>query len=230
MAKNYSVQMENDEVISVEVDGQTYIRPEDIPDLLDREEIRALISKMTRPDSKEGLNQDFKEELLELNQKPGIIPRVFLAILLGVAAIMFIIAVTSTVQTVQTLSREESVNGTVVDQVFRPSRDSETGIVTNYIYPVVEFAPAGKTLLKVQMSEGSSSPDYAIGDQVTILYDPRQPRDSRIKSSSSNLLLWILPAITFLVGTAFLAVALIFIKFWPPWKRRTVSFPGLETG
>lgn len=230
MAKNYSVQMENDEVVSVEVDGQTYIRPEDIPDLLDREKIRALISKMTGPDSKKGLDQEFKEELLELNQNPGIIPWVFLAILLGVAAIMFIIAVTSTVQTVQTLSREESVNGTVVDQVVRPSRDSETGIVTNYIYPVVEFTPPGQSLLKVQMSEGSTSPDFAIGDQVTILYDPQQPRDSRIKSFSSNLLLWLLPIITFLVGAAFLAVAIIFMKFWPPWKKRTVAFPGFETG
>ena len=103
--------------------------------------------------------------------------------------------------------------------VQRTSRDTSAGEVTTYSYPVVAFAPVGHPVRNVQLSEGSSPPSYTVGDQVTIQYNPQQPRDARIKSFASNVLMWILPGVTFLVGAAFLAAAFMVFKFFPPDQK-----------
>ena len=42
VAKKYSVQMEDDKIVSVEVDGVTYTNPDEIPDEQDREKIQTV--------------------------------------------------------------------------------------------------------------------------------------------------------------------------------------------
>ncbi|MHC1782302.1 MAG: DUF3592 domain-containing protein [Anaerolineaceae bacterium] len=224
--RNTTVQTENDEVISMEVDEVIYTRAEDIPNLKDRKMIQKLMAKNSGGDSEDGLDREFVDEIHEMNRSPKYLAWLLLAVFSGVAAIMFIIAVSSTVGTIRTLSREKSTTGVVVDEVTRPSRDSETGEVTDYIYPLVEYTPAGGSLLRVQLSEGSTSPDYLAGDQVTILYDPDRPRDARIKSAAGNLLMWILPGVTLLVGAGFLTAALVMVRFWPPWRKKMVRVAG----
>jgi hypothetical protein len=88
---------------------------------------------------------------------------------------------------------------------------------------LVKFRVPGQPLQTVQMSEGSWPLAYAVGDQVTVLYDPQQPRNSRIKSFSSTLLLWLLPGITALVGGSFVAATLLVFKMCSPSKNELES-------
>ena len=51
---------------------------------------------------------------------------------------------------------------------------------------------------------------------------------------SSNMLMWILPGVTFLVGAGFLAAAFMVFKFFPPIKKdrhhRIPSTPDPQNG
>lgn len=220
MAKKYSVQMENDEVVSVEVDGVTYTNPDDIPDEGDRQKIQAMISRSTTPDPEKSGEDEFDREmakdLREMRKQSASMPKLMVAIFLGVAAIVLIVAGISTYGAIRQISKEESVPGRVVDMVVNSSRDSQTGEVTQFAYPVVEFTPVDQRPQRVQMGEGSSPPEYAVGDAVVVLYDPQKPRDARIKSISSDVLLWLLPGITFVLGAAFVGAAIMVLKFFMP--------------
>lgn len=215
MAKKYSVQMENDEIVSVAVDGVSYTDPEDIPDKLDRKKIKSLISRTTGAESDDILDQEFKKDVNDMEKQSAVFPKLLVAIFLGVAAITLTIAAFSTYSAVQTITREVSAPGQVVEQVVHSSRDSSTGYLTDFTYPIVRYTPPDQSARTVQMSEGSSPPDYAVGDQVTVLYDPQHPNNARIKSLTSDLLLWLLPGITFLVGAVFAAIAVVILKVWP---------------
>jgi hypothetical protein len=65
------------------------------------------------------------------------------------------------------------------------------------------------------MSEGSSSPQYEAGDEVTVLYNPNRPLDARIKSFGSSALMWVLPGITGILGVAFLGAVVAVRRFMP---------------
>jgi hypothetical protein len=218
MTKKYSIQTENDKVVSVEVDGVSYTDPEDIPDKFDRKKIKTLIARTTNPDFDDTFDEEFAEDVREMKKQSAMFPRLIISIFLGIGVLLLIITGFSTASAIKTISREESAPGQVVDLVPRNVRDSSTGDVTQITYPVVEYTPLGQARLKVQMSEGSSTPDNVVGDQVVVLYDPQRPTHARIKSTASDFLLWLLPGITFFVGAVFVAVAVVIYKVWPPNK------------
>jgi hypothetical protein len=209
MTKKYSVNMENDEVVSVEVDGVRYDNPDQIPDAEDRDKILELISKS----SGEDFDKEFEAEFRELERQSAGAPKIIVSVFLAVGALMLVIALLSTVSTIRALDREESAPGQVVDMTVRQSRDSETQTINEYYYPVVEFDLPDGTHKRVQLSEGSWPPEYELGQPVTILYDREHPLDARIKSVSSTILKWILPGITAIVGAVFLGVTLLVQRF-----------------
>jgi len=202
--------MEDDQVVAVEVDGIQYDDPGQIPDAQDREKILELISKSTDED----FDREFEEEFRELERQSAGASKIIISVFLGVALLMLVIALISTVSTIRALSREANAPGRVVDMTVRQSRDSETQVVNEYYYPVVEFDLPDGTRKRVQLSEGSWPPEYEIGQPVTVLYDPAHPLDARIKSLSSTLLMWILPGITGIVGIVFLGVTLLVWRFF----------------
>jgi len=202
--------MEDDQVVAVEVDGIQYDDPGQIPDAQDREKILELISKSTDED----FDREFEEEFRELERQSAGAPKIIISVFLGVALLMLVIALISTVSTIRALSREANAPGRVVDMTVRQSRDSEMQVVNEYYYPVVEFDLPDGTRKRVQLSEGSWPPEYEIGQPVTVLYDPAHPLDARIKSLSSTLLMWILPGITGIVGIVFLGVTLLVWRFF----------------
>jgi len=210
LTKKYSIQMEDDQVVAVEVDGIQYDDPGQIPDAQDREKILELISKSTDED----FDREFEEEFRELERQSAGAPKIIISVFLGVALLMLVIALISTVSTIRALSREANAPGRVVDMTVRQSRDSEMQVVNEYYYPVVEFDLPDGTRKRVQLSEGSWPPEYEIGQPVTVLYDPAHPLDARIKSLSSTLLMWILPGITGIVGIVFLGVTLLVWRFF----------------
>jgi hypothetical protein len=215
MVKDYSVKMENGELVSARVGGLTYTRVEDILDPRDRETIEGLILKTRSLDSEGAMQAEFNDQVEQMKRSRPILSRIVPAVFLGAGAIVLLISLFSAVNVIRLLSREQSAAGVVVDQTTRSSRDSETGEVTYFIHPVVEYRVNGNQPFRVEMPDGSTSAQYAVGDQVAILYDPNQPRSARIQSTSGNLMMWLLPAVTFLVGIGFIAVILTMFRLWP---------------
>jgi hypothetical protein len=206
MAKRISVNIENEEVLSIDIDGILYLNPDDIPDPVDRSKVEAIIASMQEEEHTE-FERDFDRQFSNLQQESSRTSKLIIAIFLGVAVVLLLISIFSAVSTIRQLVKEQSSPGLVVDTIERRSVDSETGDVTWFSYPVVEFAtPDG--FYRVELNEGSSPPSYWAGDEVTILYDPDQPQRARIKSLASTLLQWILPGITAIVGAVFLLVSL----------------------
>jgi len=207
MKKKYSVNWENDEIVSVEVNGVQYDNPDQIPDQDDRAQILRLMSKSSDEDLDQAFDKEFdkefEEEFRQLERESARFPKIIVGIFLAVAVIMLGVAAVSAVTTSLALSREKSTAGRVVDLVARKDQAGQV-----FYFPVVEFYLPDESRQKVQLSEGSSSPEYTIGEAVTILYDPEQPSTARIKSIGSALLMWIVPLITGVVGAAFLAATL----------------------
>jgi hypothetical protein len=206
MAKRFSVNIENDEVLSIDIDGVLYDSPDDIPDPVDRSKAEAIIASMQEGNEAE-FEREFDRQFANLQQESSRWSKLIIAIFLGVAGVLLLISILSAASTIRQLAKEQDTPGLVVDTIERRSVDSETGDVTWFSYPVVEFATPGD-FYRVELSEGSSPPAYRAGDEVTILYDPDQPQRARIKSLSSSLLQWILPGITGIVGMVFLLVSI----------------------
>ena len=220
MAKKYSLNIENDEVVSVEVDGVQYDSPDQIPDPEDRAKILHLMARSTTDDFDQDFDKDFDKEfaadLRELERQSAQFPKIIVSIFLLIAVIMLTIATIATMSAVKRLAREQSTPGRVVDMVVRPSWDNERRISTDYYYPVVEFYLPGEVRQTVQLSEGSSPPSFQTGESVTVLYDPGHPLNARIDSVSSTVLMWILPGITGFMGVAFLGAGLFAWWFLKP--------------
>jgi hypothetical protein len=77
-----------------------------------------------------------------------------------------------------------SADGTVVDLVESVSTDSD-GRRSRTYRPVVEFAPASGAVRTFTSSSGSSPPAYDVGERVTVLYDPQNTHDARLKGTFS---------------------------------------------
>jgi hypothetical protein len=234
MAKKYSVNMENDEVVSVEVDGAIYAHPDEIPDPEDREKILQLMSR-TEDDNIdaefEKEFEDFDKEFKELEKQSAKFPIVIVAIFLFVAVIMLAISVISAVSTSRAVAKEQSAPGEVVDMIVRKSQggyDSEGTYQApqDYYYPVVAFSLPDGTRKTVQIGEGSWPPAYEVGEQVTVLYDPGKPINARIKSTSSDILMWLLPGITGTIGVVFLIVSVSIFWFLRPSPSEVT--PGIS--
>jgi len=210
--KKYSINWENEEPASFEVNGVLYESLDQIPDEADREKLASMLDA--------ALDQDFEKEFdreFKAHQKSGVnAEKLILGIFSGVAALMLMIALVSSFSAVSKMSREESAPGYVVDVVVQRAYVNEQDrIVQEYYHPVVEFTASDGRRRSVQMSEGSSSPYYEAGDEVTVRYDPDHPLDARIKSAGSDALMWILPGITGMLGLAFLGAVMAVRRFMP---------------
>ncbi len=199
MAKKYAVNMQDDEVVSIEVDGKEYTDPDQIPDPQDREEILRMVRRTRLVD------RDMATNLPAPGAPTGDPTRIILAVFLGVAALMWIIAGISGYFAAQRMGREKQVTGTVVEMVRRS--DGEGG---PYYYPVVAYLVQGVGIVTVELPNGSYPPAYEVGEVVSVRYDSQQPGDARIHSPLGFLDLWILPLITGFLGAAFTgAVAMV---------------------
>lgn len=213
--KKYSINWENDEPVSFEVDGVRYENIDQIPDDADREKITDMLDASLDRQFEKEFN-DFDKEF-EAHKKSSVnAEKLILGIFSGVAVLMLMIAATSSFRALSRLSREASAPGRVVDVVVQRTYVNEQDrIVRDYYYPVVEFTADDGRWRSVQMSEGSDYPYYEAGDEVTVRYDPEHPLDARIKSPGSDALMWILPGITGLLGLGFLGAVMVVRRFMP---------------
>jgi hypothetical protein len=195
MEKKYSIQWQNDEVVAFEVDGVQYTSLDEVPNEADRDKLLELMAGTS----------DFEPEA---PAGPSInLGLIVLTVFIGVAVLMCVISVLTGVSTWRVMSRETEAPGQVVDMVTR--KDDQGN---EFYYPVVEFSPAGGCPRTVQMPEGSWPPAYEIGDPVTVLYDPQQPLNARVKTTSGTVSLWIWTMVTGILAVAFIGAT--FLARW----------------
>lgn len=211
--KKYSINWENDEPLSFEVDGVTYDSLDDVPGEKDRNKLAAMIDASIE-DSFEDIKFDEKEfEELQKSATNSNMEKIVLGIFSGVAVLMILIAAISSFSNIQKIAKEESTPGQVVDVIVRREYINEQDrIIRDFYYPVIEFVAIDGHKRTVQINEGSDSPYYEKGDEITVLYDPDHPLDARIRSAGSNALMWILPSITGILGIAFAGAVFIVKK------------------
>lgn len=207
MAKKYSLIVEKDRVISVEVDGVRYDRPEKIPNPADRARIEQLLT--VSPDLRLATPAPHSFGLTKF----------LFALFLGIAVLMLAIAAVSAYFSGRTMAREQRAPGQVFDLIAREDDSGNT-----YYYPVIEYYLPDASRVRIQLTEGSWPPAYEKGQPVTVLYDPAHPSRARIDSFGGALGLFVLPIITGILGAAFLAAA-IFARWM---DKQTPSFSEPE--
>jgi len=219
MPKKYSINWENDEPVSYEVDGVAYESLDQIPDEGDRAKLEAMMNaSMDQEFEKEvaEFDRDFKKEVDAQKKTSVQAEKLILGIFSGVAVLMLLIAFGSAASAILKMSKEENAPGRVVEIVKRREYVNEQDrVYQDYYFPVVEFVSADGRRHSVQMSEGSSSPSQEVGDEITVLYNPEHPLDARVKSFGSSALMWVLPGITGILGLAFLGAVLVVRRFMP---------------
>lgn len=209
--KKYSINWEDDLPVSFEVNGVQYEKIEDVPDEGDRRKLEAMLDSSL---DAEFNDPELEKMMKETQQVDGAsAEKLIVRIFTSVAVVMLLVAGISTVSILKKLGREESVPGVVVDVVKQRYVDAETDNVSYYYYPVVEFKARNGKRRTVQLNGGSNPQSHEVGDEVTVLYEPENPNDARIKSFGSSALMWILPSITGLLGAAFLGAVLVVQKY-----------------
>jgi len=219
MPKKYSINWENDEPVSYEVDGVTYESLDQIPAEGDRSKLEAMMNaSMDQEFEKEiaEYDRDFKKDFEAQKKTSMTAEKLILGIFSGVAALMLLIAIGSAASAILKMSKEENAPGRVVEIVKRREYVNEQDrVYQDYYFPVVEFISADGRRHSVQMSEGSSSPSQEVGDEVMVLYNSEHPLDARVKSFGSSALMWVLPGITGILGLAFLGAVIVVRRLMP---------------
>ena len=219
MPKKYSINWENDEPVSYEVDGVTYESLDQIPAEGDRSKLEAMMNaSMDQEFEKEiaEFDRDFKKDFEAQKKTSMTAEKLILGIFSGVAALMLLIAIGSAASAILKMSKEENAPGRVVEIVKRREYVNEQDrVYQDYYFPVVEFISADGRRHSVQMSEGSSSPSQEVGDEVMVLYNSEHPLDARVKSFGSSALMWVLPGITGILGLAFLGAVIVVRRLMP---------------
>ena len=222
--KQYSINWENDEPVSFEVDGVLYQSLDDIPDEADRDKLTAMMDASFDASLDQQFEKEFKDfdkefqKDWEAHKKTAAnAEKIILGVFSGVAVLMLLIAFLSSASAVLKMNREESAPGRVVEMIERREYvNEEDRIVQDYYYPVVEYVSADGRPHTVHMTEGSSVPQHEVGDEVTVLYNPDRPLDARIESFGSYALMWIWPGITGILGLTFLGAVLVVRKLMSP--------------
>lgn len=212
--KKYSINWEDDLPVSFEVNGVTYETLEDVPDEADRRKLEAMMDSSFDAEFDDPEFAEMSKDVEQINKVP--VEKIVLSVFTGIAALMLLIAGIASYSNIMKINREESAPGTVVDMVQRREYVNQQDRVTqDYFYPVIDYTTKDGKSHHLQLSEGSSSPEYEKGDAITVLYNPEHPLDARIKSFGSSALMWILPGITGILGIAFLGAVVAVRKLMP---------------
>ena len=77
---------------------------------------------------------------------------------------------------------KKETQATVVDMEEEFSADEDTEYM---YYPIVEYK-AGDRTVKAKMDQGSSTPAYDIGEKITILYNPENVEQFKVKGEKAT--------------------------------------------
>jgi hypothetical protein len=206
MPRKYSINWQDDEPVSFEVDGIVYENLEQVPDKADRAKLEATVNgSMEQQFEKEfkDFDKEFEKDWQAHRKTAAGAEKLILGIFTGVAILK--------------INREESASGRVVEIIQqREYVNEQDRVVQDYYFPVVEFVSKDGRRHTARMTEGSSVPSHEVGDEITVSYDPKHPLEARIQSFGSSALMWVLPGITGILGLGFLGAVLAVRKFLQP--------------
>ncbi len=219
--KKYSINWEDDEPVSFEVDGILYKDLDEVPDEVDREKLSTMMEGAFEVKAQEEFKnfdeEAFKKEIAAGQKEGDAVLKLVQRIFLGVAVILLLVAGILSFSAVSTMNKEKSAIGLVVDMVkqqgYLTEQDRTNNVARDYYSPVVKFTSTDGRQHSVQMAERSSPPAYEVGEEVTVRYDPQHPLNAHIESSRGEM--WIAPGITGVLGLIFLGVVLAVRKFMP---------------
>jgi hypothetical protein len=117
-----------------------------------------------------------------------------------------------TVQTLVFLHHATQTEGSIV--ALTPYKGADNSIESAAIY---QFYSSNGTRHTRQSSLRSNPPDFAVGDQVGILYRLDNPEDARI---DTFMQLWFVPLIVGVVGTL---ASLSGVSLWARYRRNLMS-------
>jgi hypothetical protein len=208
MAKTkYSINWEDNQAVSFEINGVEYESLDDIPGETDRLKLEAMLNSAEDAEF-DAAFEKMGEDVPQMDDTP--IEKIILPIFTGVAMLMLFIAGIASFNNILKVNREDSAPGHIIEMVMERSYVNEQDrVVEEFYYPVVQFVADDGKRRSVKMSEGSSSPSYEVGDEVVVLYEPDHPLDARIKSFGSSAGMWILPTITGILGMSFLVAVIV---------------------
>lgn len=219
--KKYSISWEDDIPASFEVNGVEYETLDDVPDEKDRRRLESMLLETPSDDDVEDVDfndEEFKQLRKDVERMSKVpVEKIVLWFFSGISMLMLLVAGISSYSALSKLNRELESPGRVVDMIERRQYVNEQDrIVEEFYYPVIDYVSSDGKRHVVQLSEGSNPASYEIGDEVTVLYEPEYPLDARIKSFESSALMWVLPAITGILGIAFLVAVLTVLKVMLP--------------
>lgn len=210
MAKQYSINVENDTITSIEVDGVRYENADDIPDASDRERILTLIAAHNNETMEFAMDMDvpdFKMDTHISTVDTSFIPKIIISLFTTISVVSLGVATYTGIKAHQVQAREVTTTGQVVEII--PHRDEEDGTI--FYHPNAVFSLPNDDRQTVDLGGYSPESPYAVGEEVAIAYDPQNPRNARINSFGGALELWILPIILGTLGTAFGGATLLAI-------------------
>ncbi|NJN75818.1 MAG: hypothetical protein HC796_05885 [Synechococcaceae cyanobacterium RL_1_2] len=108
--KKYSINWEDGELVSIEVDGMEYDNPEEIPDPEDRAQIERLMASRGTEDNplaNPHFHQGFEDGIQQLEGDTTHFPTMIVGIFLTIGLIMLAIASVSTFRVTQLLARKK---------------------------------------------------------------------------------------------------------------------------
>ena len=128
------------------------------------------------------------------------------------------------------LNKAEKTNGTVLEVVERKTSDGTT------YYPVYSFVDVYGTEHKIYSNSGSYPPQYEVGDPISILYDPDNPKEIKMDSFGSiwigTIIAGVLGAIPFFIGIVFLLIVPVIINrvIAGTGERASIEHPPAQNG
>jgi hypothetical protein len=135
---------------------------------------------------------------------------------IGIGGASLVIALAVTLHTWQFTRVASHASGTVIALV--PQKDSEGSIT---YAPTFRFRDANGTEHTATSHMSSSPPNFHVGESITVLYRPDDPKAARIDSFSQ---VWGLPAVFGLSAIMTLSLGLGLLH-WPKIRARLVGRP-----
>ena len=213
MKKSYSVDVQDGELVSIEIDGVIFHSVDEIPDEDDRAHAEFLM--------KDAEDMEFDKGRFLGKSQPSRMPLIMFLLFLSIAILLLIISAFSAVSAIRSTGKEQSLPGRVVSMIERrgsdpnrvATRSSDRNLGGNdsdiYYYPEVEITLPDETTKRLQLGQGSWPPAYEVGQQVTVLYNAEHPKDSSIQSSGSTIMKFLPAMITGFIGLGFLSASLL---------------------
>lgn len=115
--------------------------------------------------------------------------------------------------------REES------QETVRDSNGRDRKVMRVYFYPVIQFVQVNGQTQVFKSSSGSGSPEYAVGQQVPVIYLASDPADARIESTGN---VWGLAIALGVMGGLFLLIP-GGVLFWDH-RKSSMQRVLLQTG